>query len=492
MSNKNTRNHENKQEHKQNQIKNKKSNRKKLVWIMLFELLVLILVVGFIFINRSNGFKIPGYTNPDKEGNSSEQQNQAEEDDEYKNLSPKEREIYEEQERLKREAKEREEFIKQADMLTLSYDYDGAIEMIKSYQGKEGGYEVYPVMLEAIKRYEAEKEKLVLYGGVYTSVAQINHIFFHSLVADNSKAFDNDYDSVGYNMYMTTVSEFKKMIQKMYEDGYVLVGMHDIAEQVTFEDGTTKFVPGKIYLPQGKKPFVLSQDDVNYYEYMTGDGFASRIVLDENGKPTTEMILDDGTKVIGEFDIVPILDAFVEEHPDFSYKGAKGVLAITGYEGTLGYRTNDPTSPTYEQDKETVKKVVEALKKNGWEFASHSWGHKNMQAASMTLFKNDTDRWMAEVGSLLGPTDIYIFPFGIDIETTLGHYSSEKYYYLKEKGFNYYCGVFKEPWMHIKDDYVRMTRRPLDGQAMLEFPERLADLFDVSQIIDPDRPAKNW
>lgn len=464
-------------------------NRKKLFWILSFELLILILLVGSILIFR----KGKNWTN-DNQDNIIDQENQTEdeEDDYKKNLSKEEREALEEQERLKKEAQEREDFIKQADKLTLSYDYDGAIELIKSYQGKEGGYEVYPVMQAAIDRYEAEKEGLVLYGGSYTSVTQFNHIFFHSLIADNAKAFDDDYDSVGYNMYMTTISEFEKMIQSMYEDGYVLVGMHDIAEKITLEDGTTKFVPGKIYLPQGKKPFVLSQDDVNYYDYMDGDGFASRIVLDENGKPTTEMILDDGTVVTGPFDIVPILDAFVEEHPDFSYKGAKGVLAITGYEGAFGYRTDDPSSPTYEQDKETVRKVAEALKAGGWELASHSWGHKNMQAASMSLFKTDTDRWEEEVGSLIGPTDILIFPYGIDIETTMGNYSSEKYYYLKDKGFDYFCGVFKEPWMHIKDNYVRMTRRPLDGQAMLEFPERLADLFDVQSIIDPQRPPKNW
>ena len=29
----------------------------------------------------------------------------------------------------------------------------------------------------------------------------------------------------------------------------------------------------------------------------------------------------------------------------------------------------------------------------------------------------------------------------------------------------------------------------LDGQAMLEFPERLKDLFDLSKVIDPDRPS---
>jgi hypothetical protein len=33
-----------------------------------------------------------------------------------------------------------------------------------------------------------------------------------------------------------------------------------------------------------------------------------------------------------------------------------------------------------------------------------------------------------------------------------------------------------------------MTRRPVDGQAMLEFPERLKDLFDLSTIIDAARP----
>jgi peptidoglycan/xylan/chitin deacetylase (PgdA/CDA1 family) len=204
------------------------------------------------------------------------------------------------------------------------------------------------------------------------------------------------------------------------------------------------------------------------------------------------MILEDGTTVTGPFDIVPILDAFVEEHPDFSYKGAKGLLALTGYEGILGYRTDNPDSPTYEADKEAVMKVVEVMKADGWEFGSHSWGHLNMQKITIDTLKRDTNRWLEEVAPLIGGSDLYIFPFGVDIETTLGTYSSDKYQFLKECGFNMYIGVFKEPWMHIKKDYIRMTRRPLDGQAMLEFPERLTDLFNVEDILDPERPPKNW
>jgi hypothetical protein len=475
---------------------NKKQGRrnpKRFFVIVALEIIALLILFGAyrIFVDK----KADG-----KDNSNTQDENTQSEDDEVDDtgndaedsLTSEEQEAIAEQERLKKEEQERQDVITQADRLALGYDYEGAIELIKSYEGADGDYKVYTSLVSAIERLEAEKSTLVLYGGEYTSATQINHIFFHSLVVDNAKAFDGDSMSKGYNMYMTTIPEFEKMIQKMYEDGYVLVRMSDVAKKVTLEDGTTKYVEGEIYLREGKKPFVLSEDDVNYYDYMKEDGFATRIVIDEDGKLTCEMVLDDGTTVTGPFDIVPILNAFVEEHPDFSYKGAKGLLALTGYEGTLGYRTNDPTSPTYEEDKETVKKVAEALKADGWELGSHSWGHKNMMTSSFELIKRDTNRWLEEVGSLIGPTDLFIFPYGVDFETTMGHYSSDKFKFLKESGFTYFIGVYKEPWMQVKDDYVRMTRRPLDGQAMLEFPERLADLFDVNEIIDPDRPSKDW
>lgn len=471
----------------------KRRSGKRLAIILLLELLLLVVLAGSYYMITKNN---KNADNPDKivegiEGdNGNNDKGKGDIIDEK--LSPQELEARKEQERLQQEIAQRDDLIEQAKRHTLSYDYDRAIEMIKSYEGNEGGYEVYPALVTALNDLEAEKASLVLYGGSYTSVTQFNHVFFHSLVADNSKAFDGDYDSVGYNMYMTTTYEFEKMMESMYQDGYVLISVHDLAKQVTDENGKTKFVPGEIYLPQGKKPFVLSQDDVNYYKYMQGDGFASRIVIGDDGKPTCEMILEDGSIVRGAFDIVPILDAFVEEHPDFSYKGAKGILALTGYEGALGYRTNDPASPTYEEDKEAVKEVARVLKENGWEFASHSWGHRNMLEKSFQFVKTDTERWLKEVGSLIGDTDIIIFPYGVDIETTMGHYSSDKYEFLKGVGFNYFHGVDSKPWMHLKDDYVRMTRRPLDGQAMLQFPERLQDLFNLDEIIDPGRPSKDW
>ncbi len=474
----------------------KKKSLKRFSVILVIELAVLVLLAGSYYIVSRNNKK---NDNPDKitENSPNEDKNNDKNVNDNggkkeEKLTPEQLEAQKEQERLQKEIEAREELIAEANKLTLSYDYDAAIELIKTYQGAEGGYQVYPALVKAIQDLETTKDSLLLYGGSYKSVTEFNHVFFHTLVADNSKAFDADYTSTGYNMYMTTIYEFNKMMQKMYEDGYVLVSIHDIAKPELQDDGTYKFKEQKIYLPEGKKPFVLSQDDVSYYEYMKPDGFASRLMIGDDGKVTCEMILDDGSAVQGDFDMVPILDKFVEEHPDFSYKGAKGIIALTGYEGVLGYRTNDLESPTYAQDVETAKEVAEAMKANGWEFASHSWGHRNSLEITTEHFKRDTQRWVDEVLHIIGPTDIYIFPKGVDFETTMGHYSSEKYKFAKEKGFNYFCGVDSKPWMHIKDDYVRMTRRPLDGQAMLQFPERLADLFNLDEIIDPERPPRDW
>ena len=476
----------------QNQKKPKTIRSAKLIKLVVLEVVILLALFGsYRLYAKMKADDGQGGKNQNQQQSEKEEPNN-ENSEPKKELTPEEEAALQKQELLQKEIEERSELITQADSLALGYYYDDAIKLIKEYKGSEGDYKLYPMLTEAITRLEGEQAALVPLGGSYESVTEINHIFFHSLVADNTKAFDDDFEAKGYNMYMATTSEFTKLMQKMYDDGYVLVNISDLTKKVKSEDGSTEYREGDINLREGKKPFVISVDDVSYYEYMDGDGFATRIVLDDKGMATCEMLLEDGSTVTGPFDVVPILDAFVKEHPDFSYQGAKGLLALTGYEGILGYRTNDVESPTYQKDVEAAKKVAEALKADGWEFGSHTWGHKNLQKVDMALLKRDTNRWLNEVAPLIGGSDVLVFPFGVDFETTIGTYSSDKYRFLKDSGFNVFLGVYSKPWMHIKKDYVRMTRRPIDGQAMLEFPERLLDLFSIEEIIDPERPAKNW
>ncbi len=310
---------------------------------------------------------------------------------------------------------------------------------------------------------------------------------------DNQKAFDGDEDEKGYNQVMTTKNEFLKILEQMYERGYVLVRMHDIAYAETGEDGQVSMVEGK--------PFVMSQDDVCYYEYMKGDGFATRMIVGEDGKPTCEMTMDDGSVSVGSYDLVPLLEDFIQEHPDFSYRGARAVIAFTGYEGILGYRT-DPDfadkNENFEQDKETVKQVVQCLRDNGWELASHSYGHIRMSTRSLEDIQKDTEKWEAYVKPLLGETDILLYPFGADINDWHAYNrENAKFAYLYDKGFRYFCNVdSNSAWVQMGSDYLRQGRRNLDGYRMYyDLPEtnptkdHLSDLFDVTTVFDRERPT---
>lgn len=400
-------------------------------------------------------------------------------------LSSKNQENSEQEETEEGLATKRQELLEQAEQLALGYDYDGAIELLKS---QEADTSIQEEITLAIASYEEKKKELVPFGA-YQSPGEISHIFFHSLIVDNSKAFDGDRMENGYNYWMTTVSEFNSMMQQMYENDFVLVSIHDLTKEVKNADGTIKLVEGDLMLPPNKKPFVLSQDDVNYYEYMKSDGFAKRILIDDDGYPACEMEVNGKNVVARDFDVVPLLEKFIEEHPDFSYQGARGIIALTGYEGALGYRTNDTASNTFDEDVKKATEVANALKEMGWEFASHSYGHGHMNKRDFSYVKADTDRWEKEVQSIVGETDILIFPYGEDIQFGSGDYVGEKYNYLSQKGFRYFCGVYAYPWLQVRDQYVRMSRRNLDGFTMHFYPERLKDLMDVASTIDKERPV---
>lgn len=391
---------------------------------------------------------------------------------------------------------EGKKILARADKMVAQYNYDKAIKYLK----EQPEYENTKAFQKAVTEYENTRATCVEYP-----LEEVTHVFFHTLIVDTSKAFDGDSDEAGYNQMMTTVSEFNKIMQSMYDKGYVLVSPHDMAK--VNEDGTMS--RGKIMLPPGKKAFVLSQDDVSYYHYMDGDGFASRMVLDKNGNVKCEYKEDDGSVSVGDYDMVPLLDSFVKKHPDFSYRGRKGILAMTGYNGVFGYRTDSAyktgknlqdnqkefleNNPDFNFDEEVkdAKKIAEALKKSGWEFASHTWGHKNATESSVEELQADNEKWEKNVAPILGKTDMIIFAFGADIGNW-ENYSMDnpKFAYYKSRGYNYYCNVdSNQYWIQITDEYFRQGRRNLDGYRMYYNPDMVSDLFDVSEVWDSSRPT---
>lgn len=454
------------------------------ILLILAVLLLAAAGIGFFFMRKKGG---PGAEPPVQESQSADETEESTEGD---SETPEESEgetgeTSEEQDPLT-------ELLSRAKALAVTYDYDGAIALLNENTEFSGD----PKVQEAIASYEETKSTLVR-----ADPTTVTHVFFHSLIMDNAKAFDGDADEKGYNQVMTTKSEFLKILEQMYGRGYVLVKLHDLAHEETDENGNTKFVQGDIMLPPGKIPFVMSQDDVCYYDYMEGDGFASRMIVGEDGKPTCEMVMDDGTVSVGSYDLVPLLEDFITEHPDFSYKGARAVIAFTGYQGVLGYRTDTAyadTNPNFEQDKETVRQVAQCLRDNGWELASHSWGHINLSSRSLEAVQTDADKWADRVESLIGKTDIILYPFGADVGDWHPYtMDNAKFAYLYNKGFRYFCNVDSSPhWVQIGFDYLRQGRRNLDGYRMYyDLPEtnptkdHLSDLFDVSTVFDRERPT---
>ena len=396
-----------------------------------------------------------------------------------------------------------EELIKQADFLAAGYDYTAAVDLLQS----DPSYGASAELDAKIAEYREADSRLVS----YPKMNEITHVFFHTLVVDEARCFDGDYREKGYNLYMTTVDEFNQILESMYERGYVLVSPYDVAYEVTDESGT-HFKYGDIRLPAGKIPFVMSQDDVNYYGYMIGDedpelerpavanaggdGFAHKIIIGDDGYPTCEYYDAAGNLLVGSYDLVPLLEDFIQKHPDFSYQGARAVLGMTGYEGVFGYRTKPGHKDylgeeAYQKEVEQAKAVAQCLRDHGWILASHTYGHPSLGQVSVERVATDTQKWEDTVESIIGDCDIILYPNGSDV-AGIEKYTmdNEKFKILYDSGIRYFYNVDSSvSWCQLGDDYFRGGRRNLDGYRMYNSPGRLEDLFDAAAVFSKARPT---
>ena len=339
-------------------------------------------------------------------------------------------------------------------------------------------------------------------GGVRDGVTYVpydgvvEHLFFHPVVAYPELAFDGDSKSDGIDDWMVTAGEYLKILESVYEKGYVLVDIADCWSEQTDESGQTRMVKNTLYLPEGKKPLILSYDDVNYYEYMLANGFTYKLIIGEDGKLWSWGKDPQGKEVVSrDLDAVTILDKFVEEHPDFSPFGAKGCLSLTGYEGILGYRTQtDSKSWTAEQEAnrqkeiEAVKPIVAELKRTGWTFGSHTWGHISLNTRTEDVVTADMQKWFDEVGSLVGETPVLFYPFGGRLDGDDVKQSGPAFQWMQQHGFRIFCSVGIDSWSKCKSDIsaVICDRLHPDGTTLRSAKgrERYMKFYDAKDIID--------
>ena len=348
--------------------------------------------------------------------------------------------------------------------------------------------------------YEILDPKLMPEGGSRDGVAYaaydgiVEHLFFHPVIAYTELAFDGDAQANGLDDFMVTVDEFNRILDNVYEKGYILVDIGDVWSETTGEDGQPKMVRNTLYLPEGKKPLVFSYDDTNYYPYMLENGFAYKLIIGEDGKIWSWGLDPEGKEVVSrDLDAIPILDKFVEEHPDFSPFGAKGCLSLTGYEGILGYRTqttttgwDDAKEANRQKEREAVKPIIEELRRTGWTFGSHTWGHIRLGSGNMAKIQADTERWLDEVGSLVGETAILFYPHGERPDGNDWKNTGPAFQYLQSKGFRVFASVGIESFSYIKKDIcaVICDRLHPDGTTLRHSRDRYLQFYDAKDIMD--------
>ena len=117
---------------------------------------------------------------------------------------------------------------------------------------------------DAVRNYWSEDQLTQAWGPDQV----VEHLFFHPIIAYPQWAFHDCNASqdqrYGLDDWMVTVDEYNKILQSVYDKGYILVAMEDVWSEVTDESGT-HMVRNTLMLPEGKKPLVISFDDVNYY-----------------------------------------------------------------------------------------------------------------------------------------------------------------------------------------------------------------------------------
>lgn len=393
---------------------------------------------------------------------------------------------------------EAQEISQKAALAAAGYDYDGAIAIIKGFSGQESDF---PQLGQQRIGYLQQKNQLT----VWDDPSKIPNYSIRMLIADPDRAFQDDKYLSSFTRNFLTTEEFRNILQALYDNGYVLVSMEDVFTTRQTADGQWIYEANTIYLPEGKTPFILTQTNVNYHTYLVdgsdedrypdgeGRGFASKLIL-LDGKPVNEYVDAQGTTHTGAYDMIPILEEFIAGHPDFSYRGARAIIAVTGYDGLFGYRTNSEAeqefgAAIYEQELEGARTIARALTDLGYELACYTYEEKAYGGMSASEIRADLSGWTTEVINILPDVDIFVYAKNSDVGPENGYYNDTRLTILTDAGFSRFVGYATagNPWAVITDSYIRQGQILLNPNTVTYHPDWFGNAFDAQEILDPNR-----
>lgn len=329
---------------------------------------------------------------------------------------------------------------------------------------------------DAIKEYQNKLSTMFEYKD------DVGHLSFTNLVVDTDRAFDGDEYAKIYEQNMITLQEFQSILEELYKNGYLLVDLHTLAQESKI-GSDVELTAAKLMIPQGRKPLVLSIENLNYASVRNGDGVATRLTIDENGEVAAVYTDAEGHDLTGAYDIVPVLEQFIEEHPDFSFRGARGIISLSGQNGAFGYQVGDGEESGFEENEAQVKAIAQKLLEDGWTFASAGYSNSYMGKMNYETLREDITKWQDSIGRLIGACDTLIYPYGSEVS-----YETEKAVFLTGQGYHYLIGLWPDgDHVEVNETYLRQTRRSVIGYVFEKYPNILDTYFRTSVIKDPAR-----
>lgn len=382
----------------------------------------------------------------------------------------------------------------EAKALAAGYNYDAAVAKLDSFSADKTQYQVIMDAYNTINSAKSQVKPI-------DDPASIPNLSFHCLIADPTRAFiDKDYGK-SYNTNYVTIDEFSKILDQLYANDYVLVDFGSFIVETVGEDGKTTYSTQAIYLPEDKKPIMLTETLVNYETFSIdsdgdgeadkgGDGFASKLVV-KDGKIVNEYVDANGNTLYGAYDLVPILENFIEEHPDFCYQGARATLAVSGEDGVFGYRIMHSVKESkgedyYNEQVEGAKAIAQALRDRGYTIACYTYANVSYGTLSATKIQVDLDNWKKEVKPVLGDVPVLVYAKASDISAD-GNYEGGKYNVLKEAGFRYFISSANVPYAEVTVNYVRQSRIMVTGQQMTTSPDTFSKYFNAKDVLNDQR-----
>lgn len=306
---------------------------------------------------------------------------------------------------------------------------------------------------------------------IYKYSGEIEILSFETLMSFPEKALsENNTYCTQYDETKITTTEFKNILEELYKNNYIIIDIFDAIDKSLFQIKN-------LYLPQDKKPIILTFNNVSYKSNYQNLGQIDKIILDKNNNLasyTTKKSIQDRIQHDNEF--VLILENFIKKHKDFSFNNARGIIFFSGENGILGYNANSKnTSSRYE--KKRVSEIIKKLKDLGWRFGANNYTYSHENTKSNMEFAKELSLWNNEIKDIIGETWLYSFSC-----ENYSEIDDEKIELLIKNGFKIFFENNTKSNVNIHNDICFFQTKKVNGKSLRNLPNTFSNLFN-SQIV---------